>query len=110
MKKAILIKVINDRQNLYHVDPPIAPYECDDLNALNVRYEFVISSICLEFLVPIQGCPEVYLFPATKNGVMYTELPGSLKGTRDIEEPLRRLGYTITKPPKGFKEKKLPRS
>lgn len=83
--RAILIKSLSPRKNLYRCEPPISG------NA------FVVSS-----RAAMQGGHEVYLFAANSEGkiVDWTELAGSQKLCHDLEKPLRDLGYEIeTSPP-----------
>jgi len=94
--KATLIKKLNDTQNLYRLDVPIEKFKWD-VDEKTVSYRNVVSSICSDKCAELQGRYEVYLFGANKAGqiVDWVELPGSQKGTRDIEQPLRDLGYEI---------------
>lgn len=56
--------------------------------------DFVVASAVD---VPIQGCPETYLFPANSEGAVlsWLELPGSFKGERDHRRALVDAGYEV---------------
>lgn len=80
MKKAKLVKVINERQNLWKLSEKL------DGNT------YIVTSIAKRF-----AGEEVYIFPADSSGKItsFGELDGSTKGTIHHETALNNAGYQI---------------
>jgi len=94
MNKAIRIKRLPSWRGdaaLYKVEPPLDGNE-----------HVVVSAVDLALRFPTYGDPrpmqiETYIFPADEHGEVldYGELSGSMKGTLDHAEALRRAGYEV---------------
>ena len=80
------IKGFNGRANCYQV---LGPDNCEGLSHGD---HFIASAA----VVPNFG-PEVYLFKSNEQGVVtdWCELPGSRRGTLDIEAVVAEAGFTV---------------
>ena len=88
--KATLVKVLGEhhpRQELFACDPPMRDY-----NSREHRYVVASAIVARD-----TGKPETYFFPADKDGkiVGWGELPGSRRGTLDIDVVLGEAGYEV---------------
>lgn len=73
---------------LYRMSPPLLDYD-------GTEHEFVAVSATV---APFSG-PETYIFPADEEGNVtgWGELPGSCRGTLDIEGVLEGEGYVVSR-------------
>jgi hypothetical protein len=64
----------------------------DDDPPLPTTEHVVVSAVC----AMLSG-PETFIFPADVDGnvVSWTEIPGSSRGSFDIEEAIRRAGWLV---------------
>lgn len=99
MKTATLIKNLptsktGAMQALYLLDPPIREEGYTEDDAVLIWKYVVVSAVNARW-----SGNETYIFPANEKGeiVSWSELEGSIKGTRSHAEALANAGYTITK-------------
>lgn len=97
MKTATFVRDVSDNFNgtahLFKVNPPIAFSDSWDEETLTTEY-IVASSLTAAFDT---GRPETFLFPTNEEGVIldWGELPGSQRGTTNIDAVLTEAGYEV---------------